>query len=154
MGHVWVTDLLLMPVQANVVWTQTQDPIAVALQLRAAFKICPTCRAQNTANTYVSHIFYYDDYVDRLYMANEIFPQLFLRKPKELLWVGVQPFNLRIECAATTCVPHHCLAAPLMESCLGMKLSHPRAEAFLFVALCNRKSTDFSSIACLVCMTP
>ena len=79
------------------VWTATQDPAAVALQMRAAYKVCPTCKAEDTNGKYITQIFYLDEYVDRVYMANEILPQVFIKGPRSVLWVGVQPYTLRYE---------------------------------------------------------
>lgn len=80
----------------------TRDEAAMVVQLRVAFMLCPTCKAQPLPEGPVKHFFELDSLTDRVYLSDRIFPEIFQLGARELLWVGVRPGTaLRYECAPT-----------------------------------------------------
>ena len=68
------------------------------LIIRSAWSICPTCLAKDHgANKWYSELFFVDQFPDRAYLMHKIIPELLKRHPKEILWVGVQPYAMRYE---------------------------------------------------------
>ena len=61
---------------ADRVSVESRDDSTVALQLRAAFKLCPTCSAKSTVGKATQGIFYLDEYV--LLIFNSLFVKCIL----------------------------------------------------------------------------
>ena len=75
----------------------TRDAHAMAVQLRVALMLCPTCKVEGVLDSAIKPFFEFDGYEDREYLATRILPKIVSMGTKDVLWVGVQPFTLRYE---------------------------------------------------------
>lgn len=111
---------------ANKLYNTTQDKDNSIVMLRTAYKLCPTCpmtqlaelgehqrshapstclqtsctlltRIYNDAGDWSRGVFFLDGFEDRRVLYGQILPEIYNSNIKDLLWIGVEPYNLRME---------------------------------------------------------
>ena len=73
---------------------ETENVAASVAVLRAALLICANCTATRSKGHFSEEVFVFDDFPDRRYLSDAIFPALAQRQTQQILWVGVQVGSL------------------------------------------------------------